>query len=473
MKKKIGLICFAFIICLAGNPAGNVYATMSDKTEEIKDDGTQTPEEDDSVQVEEPAGTGGSGGQTSGGTAGGQSTGVGGSNQTGNTGGQQSTGSGMSAPVTSKNLRDTKGKLSNAEKEKKALQSDLSDIKAIKEKLEKSRSDLKSYVTELDSSLTEIENKLQKINNLISEKEEEIEETKENLKTIKEEEKKQYAAMESRVKFIYERGNTVYLEMLFSSKSFGDMLSKAKYIEKLAAYDKELLVNYQNTRKEIISLEKELQDEQEVLELAKENAEQEQKNVEELITTKRQQIKEYDSDISEHEARIKEYEASIAEQNATIASLESAVEEEQKRLEALGQNTNVKYDGGIFAWPAPAYTRISSDYGNRMHPTLGVERFHNGLDMAAPSGSDVLAAYDGMVVAASYNASMGNYIMINHGDGLYTVYMHCSALYVSSGATVSKGSKIAAVGSTGRSTGPHLHFSVRLNGNYVNPRNYL
>ena len=109
----------------------------------------------------------------------------------------------------------------------------------------------------------------------------------------------------------------------------------------------------------------------------------------------------------------------------------------------------------------------------RVHPTLNVEKFHNGVDMAAPSGSPILAAYDGQVVAADYNASMGNYIMIDHGDGLYTIYMHCSALYVSTGANVTKGANIAAVGSTGRSTGPHLHFSVRLNGNYVSPWNYL
>ena len=118
-------------------------------------------------------------------------------------------------------------------------------------------------------------------------------------------------------------------------------------------------------------------------------------------------------------------------------------------------------------------SRISDEYGNRMHPTLGIERFHNGIDMAAPGGSAILAAYDGTVVAAAYSSSMGNYIMIDHGDNLYTIYMHASALYVSKGAEVSKGQTIAAVGSTGRSTGNHLHFSVRLNGNYVNPRNYL
>ena len=93
--------------------------------------------------------------------------------------------------------------------------------------------------------------------------------------------------------------------------------------------------------------------------------------------------------------------------------------------------------------------------------------------MAAPSGSPILAAYNGVVVASAYNSSMGNYIMINHGGGLYTIYMHASALYVSAGQTVSMGDKIAAVGTTGRSTGNHLHFGVRLNGEYVNPNSYL
>ena len=102
-----------------------------------------------------------------------------------------------------------------------------------------------------------------------------------------------------------------------------------------------------------------------------------------------------------------------------------------------------------------------------------MNKFHNGVDFAANSGTPIMAAYDGTVVGAAYNSSMGNYVMIDHGDGLFTIYMHASELYVSSGQSVSKGETIAAVGSTGRSTGPHLHFSVRLNGEYVNPWNYL
>ena len=200
--------------------------------------------------------------------------------------------------------------------------------------------------------------------------------------------------------------------------------------------------------------------------------EKEKEAVEELIGEKEQQINSYAYDISNKEQAIKEYEADIAEQNQIIKDLEAAVAAERQAIYDA-EHPKITYDGGVFAWPAPSYKRISDDYGNRIHPILGTQQFHNGVDMAAPGGSPILAAYDGEVVAASYSSSMGNYIMIDHGNTLYTIYMHASALYVKKGDVVARGQQIAAVGSTGRSTGNHLHFSVRLNGSYANPWNYL
>ena len=200
--------------------------------------------------------------------------------------------------------------------------------------------------------------------------------------------------------------------------------------------------------------------------------EQEEANINALIEEKEAQILSVAGDIANQEAAIKEYEGMIAQENAEIAALEKAVAEEKARLEAENAQARI-YNGGVFAWPCPGYKRISDDYGNRIHPILGTQQFHNGIDMAAASGTSILAAYDGDVAAAAYSSSMGNYIMVSHGSGLYTIYMHCSALYVSKGQSVSKGQKIAAVGSTGRTTGPHLHFSVRLNGSYTSPWNYL
>ena len=120
-----------------------------------------------------------------------------------------------------------------------------------------------------------------------------------------------------------------------------------------------------------------------------------------------------------------------------------------------------------------SYKYVSSKFGYRIHPVYGTQKFHSGVDLAAPAGTAIYAAASGVVAGAGYNSSMGNYVMINHGSGLYTVYMHASALYVSEGDVVSAGQTIAAVGSTGVSTGNHLHFSVRLNGNYVDPNDYI
>ena len=269
---------------------------------------------------------------------------------------------------------------------------------------------------------------------------------------------------------MYEKGDTLFLELFLEAKSFGDMLNKADYIEMLSSYDRKMLDEYVAYAEYVALCKEGLEEEREVLEEARAAAKEEEASLNELIAAKEQEIYRVSGDIQSQEAAIKEYEASIAAENETSAALEAAVAEEKKKLAAEQAR---KYDGGMFAWPAPSYTRISDEYGNRLHPVLNVTKFHNGLDMAAPGGSPILAAYDGTVVAAAYSGSMGNYIMIDHGDSLYTIYMHASALYVSKGAEVSKGQKIAAVGSTGRSTGNHLHFGVRLNGSYVNPRNYL
>lgn len=367
-------------------------------------------------------------------------------------------------------IKDKQNAIDAAQQQRQSLQSGLTDVKKLVSELEASKKNLNDYVVKLDANLNEIEQKIAELKGLISDKEEEIEITQEELEEAIATEEEQYAAMKQRVRFMYEKGQKFYLDLIFSAENFGDMLNRTEYVEKIAAYDRKKLIEYQETKEQIEIFKEELEAEKIVLDAAKEAVEEEQAAVNALIAQKEQEISVYQADINNKEAVIKEYEAEIAEQNAAIAALEQAVAEEKKKLAEANRR---KYDGGVFKWPAPSYTRISDDYGARIHPILKTQQFHNGVDMAAPSGSPILAAYDGEVVAAAYNGSMGNYVMIDHGDSLYTIYMHASALYVSKGQTVSRGEKIAAVGSTGRSTGPHLHFSVRLNGSYVSPWNYL
>lgn len=372
--------------------------------------------------------------------------------------------------LTNSVIKEKEQEISEAKEEKKQLQNNLSDVKKMKEQLEKSKADLATYVEELDANLSTIQAKINELNEMITTKESEIAEKTTELEEAQRVQQEQYEAMKTRIKFMYERGDTLYLEMLFTSESFGDMLNKAEYIEMLSSYDRNLLDEYVAQAEYVALCKESLEEEKGVLDEAKASVEAEEAALNELISTKQDEMYKMSSDIQSKEQAIKEYEADIAEQNETIKALEAIVAEERKKLAA---EQGRKYDGGVFAWPAPSYKRISDDYGNRTHPILGTQQFHNGIDMAAPGGSPILAAYDGTVVAAAYSGSMGNYVMIDHGDSLYTIYMHASALYVSKGQEVSRGDKIAAVGSTGRSTGNHLHFSVRLNGSYVNPWSYL
>lgn len=374
--------------------------------------------------------------------------------------------------VTSESIREKEREIEKAKEEVSGLKSSLTDVEKLKKELEQSKNDLTAYVMKLDGQLADIQDKIAKYNDMITEKEKEIEETARDLDEAQARQELQYAAMKKRIQFMYERSDSFYLETLFGSNSIAGIVNRADYIEALSRYDREKLNEYVETRKYVELCKEELETEKQLLDETKLAVEQEEENVNTLIGEKEAQIVSVSGDIANKEAAIKEYEDMIAQENAEIAALEKAVAEEKARLEAENAQARI-YNGGLFAWPCPGYKRISDEYGNRMHPILGIEKFHNGLDMAASSGTPILAAYDGDVVAADYSGSMGNYIMIDHGSGLYTIYMHCSALYVSKGQTVYKGQNIAAVGSTGRSTGPHLHFSVRLNGNYVSPWNYL
>ncbi len=374
--------------------------------------------------------------------------------------------------LTNDKIRESEESKKQAEEERKSLKSSLTDVKSLLASLETTKNDLQNYITELDSDLSDINNKIDELNRLISDKEFEIKTTEAELEAARSVEEAQYNAMKRRIKFVYEHGEASKIEMLLSSKSFVDFLNKAEFINKMSAYDKRMLDSYIDSKNLVAAKEQQLTEQKLGLEEARTAVQNEQDAIEALMEDKEKEINAYEGDISNKEAAIAEYEAMIAEQDQIIKDLEKAILEEKKRLLAENKKAIV-YDGGQFKWPAPSYTRISDEYGYRIHPILGTQQFHNGVDMAAPSGSPILAAYDGEVIAASYSPTMGNYIMIDHGDSLITIYMHASSVSVSEGQMVARGEQIGCVGSTGRSTGPHLHFSVRLNGSYVSPWNYL
>ncbi|MCR5249179.1 MAG: peptidoglycan DD-metalloendopeptidase family protein [Lachnospiraceae bacterium] len=358
----------------------------------------------------------------------------------------------------------------NLENEKKQLQQGKRNVQAVIDSLEGQKEEMSAVVVELDSAVAEVEESIEVLNLQIADKEAEVETTRRELLDAESVALAQYEAMKDRIRFMYERGDTLYIELMMGAESFGDMLNKVEYIQQLSDYDRKKLREYQLVVDNVRATKEVLEEEEGVLEATREAAREEEDNLNTLIAEKKAQIEEFEASIADQEDELAAWEAELDAQNAIIAQVEAQIAADKN---ALAEAQRLHYNGGKFAWPAPQYTRISSPFGWRVHPITGVNKLHAGVDLAAPGGSPILAAYDGKVVSTGYNASMGNFVMIDHGDNLITVYMHASAVYVSNGQSVSRAQKIAAVGTTGNSTGNHLHFGVRLNGAYVDPMPYI
>ena len=372
---------------------------------------------------------------------------------------------------TKKDVEDAKRKASSLEEEKKKVEATLKGLESLKK-------DAAAYVRELDGSLAVLNEELQELSDKIVHKEADIETAKQELEAAKAVEADQYEAMKLRIKYMYERGKTNYLDMLLQSKDLVQLMNRAEYVQQIAEYDRKKLYEYEDTRREVAAHEQQLNQEHEELLLLQEQTEAKQQSVETLLAQKNQELKNFESRIHAAQGQISAYEKDIQAQENKVKQLEAEIkrkeEEAKKAAEAAGQKYNTVSLGNIkFIWPCPASSRITSAFGSRTSPTAGASSNHQGIDIGAASGSGILAAASGTVVIATYSYSAGNYIMINHGGGVYTVYMHCSQLLASEGQDVIQGQTIAKVGSTGYSTGPHLHFGIRANGQYVNPSNYV
>lgn len=367
-------------------------------------------------------------------------------------------------------ISEKQDELSGLQSQRASIQAGRTNIQNIVNNLKANRNEVNSAIQALDTELTGLQDNIAEYEAMIEDKRLEIEITIAELEAAEDQVRTQYDSMKERIRFMYETGDTMYLDMLLSAGSFGEMLNKADYIEMLSSYDRARLEEYKLTVEYTQLCKQQLEEEEAVLEEALDSLEAEKANVNTLIAQKEEVLRQYNSDIATQQDVLEEYDAELAAQNEVINAIEAQIKADQAALEEANRR---HYSGAAFVWPAPSYTRISDSYGWRMHPTLHVQKLHNGVDLAAPGGSPILAAAEGDVVAAGYSSSMGNYCMIDHGDGLITIYMHASSIYVSKGASVAAGQSIGAVGSTGRSTGNHLHFGVRLNGQYVNPMNYL
>lgn len=388
----------------------------------------------------------------------------------------------FSSYATSKAIEDAKKKVSSMEEEKKKVESTLKE-------LEGKKSDTAAYVKELDRNLSALAGELTKLEGDISRKEEQIEEAKAELETAKVTENCQYEDMKLRIQYMYENGQTGLLESMIQSESIAELLNRAEYASQITSYDRKMLEEYRKTRQEVALKEEALKTEHQELLTLQDSTKAKQSSVKTLMASKEAELASYETKIASAQGEIDQYNADIKAQEEHMARVEAEIrrkeeearkaeearraEEAKKNQSSAGGDSTVKKGNTNFIWPCPASGRISSAFGDRSSPTEGASTNHKGIDIPAPSGSSIVAAADGKVVISTYSYSAGNYIMIDHGGGLTTVYMHCSQLLVKEGETVKQGQTIAKVGSTGYSTGPHLHFGVRSGGSYVNPSGYV
>ncbi|MDD6305616.1 MAG: peptidoglycan DD-metalloendopeptidase family protein [Clostridiales bacterium] len=374
----------------------------------------------------------------------------------------------QAAATSSANTKAVSTSLKEAEQEKKALEKELAEAKEAIADLKQSKGNAEEKLAALNERLMNISERITTLEKQLEDKNNDILDTKEQLEEARKIEAQQYEDMKIRIQFMYENSHTTYLQLLLEAKDISSLLNSVEYISEIQRYDREKLEEYKETVEYVAGVEKQLEQDYEDLQEMKASVEEEKASVAALMKQKETELANIANDIDTAQSEADYYAAEIQAQEELIAEI--------KRIEAekaaAGKN-NHPYTGGVFTWPCPSSTRVTSDYGTRTSPTSGASTNHKGIDIGAEAGADIVAAASGTVTSAAYSSAAGNYVMIDHGGGVYTVYMHASALLVSPGQEVSAGQVIAKVGSTGISTGNHLHFGVSVNGSYVSPWSYL
>ncbi len=376
--------------------------------------------------------------------------------------------------------------IEKAEQAKEQAESRASELKKDLDELEKSKSNILKYVEKVDKKAEKVSKTLEKLNKRIKQTRDDLQKLEEELKIAENVQNEQYEKMKKRIKYMYENGNSGYVDVVFSAKSLADVLNRSVYVEKISEYDTELFSKYAAIKAD--TEQRQLALEGKVLEIEglQEEARAEKEALKKMKARKREELKRLKTSIASTNSKVRTFNAQVAKQEQEINNLLLAKQREIERKEAAkraaqsnkgnasaGEPSSYSVSANGLRWPLNVAGRISSRFGARTSPTEGASSNHQGLDIAAPEGTPIVAAGDGTVVTATYSSSAGNYIMLYHGNSLYTVYMHAQRLAVSEGATVKAGDVIAYVGSTGVSTGPHLHFGISINGVYVNPENYV
>lgn len=329
------------------------------------------------------------------------------------------------------------------------------------QKAESQKDDVVAQSEQLNREIDIVQTEIFAIDAIIEDADKQIAEKEAEIAKYEEDINLQNDEFKRVLRFMDETSTSSYIDLLLSATSFSEFLTNLETINEITAHDMAII-------DEMVELKNSVEGAKAVIEARK--AEQEEARViaadkEEVLQTK---LSEKEALTAALEKDIEKYKAVYEEARRQEDALKASL------APSLSKSTDtVKYTGGVFCWPAPSYTRISSPYGYRNHPIYKTKKFHSGVDMAAPGGTNILAAADGVVKMAGWNGGYGNCVVIDHGGGVSTLYGHSKKLLVSKGQKVTRGQVIALVGTTGASTGNHLHFEVLLNGKTTDPMPYL
>ena len=372
------------------------------------------------------------------------------------------------------NTEATNTETQNTENNEVSNKTLLEQSNEVRQKLEESSTRLEYVQSELSTSLqqiqelgdkiTEYENQYNDLKNQVAEMEANIAVIDADINKVQAEYDRKENLLKKRMVALYKAGDATYLDVLLSSSSIVDFLSKYYMLEKIIDYDTDLMKELEVEKNSIENKKQEQEKKKADLKVAKAKAGQMQ-----ILMENNKMLQENYSD------KLTTEEATLNEQ---ILQYKQEQEEIERQIQAAinwSGDLAIQYKGGVMIWPVGVNgTYITSPFGNRLHPIQGVYKYHSGIDIGnAGYGAPVLAAADGIVTYAGVMSGYGNCVMINHGSGIVTLYGHGQTIYATLGQTVKQGDVIMAVGSTGNSTGPHLHFEVRKDGVATSPIPFL
>ena len=358
--------------------------------------------------------------------------------------------------VTQAEIDAMKEEANSLKQQQEEIQDQLDSLAADRENAMARKTLLEQQINATRAEINTIAAQISKYDELIAQKQTELDEAEA-------EEQAQYELFCERVRYMEEQGEVSYWSILFSSKDFADLLDNAMMVEEIMDYDNQVM-------DQLIALREQIEQDKAELETARQeqqDAKAEQEAAQANLQAQESEVDALLSQISNQEDELEAREAQLrAASDAATAEIAAA------ERELAAQIANVPSESG-FLWPLPGRYNLSSLFGSRKHPITGKANNHTGIDIPASSGTSILAAKSGVVTTSTYNNSYGNYVVVSHSDGTSTLYAHMVRRNCSKGDTVSQGQVIGYVGTTGSSTGNHLHFEVRVNGSRVDPINYF